>query len=87
MIDFQVKVYLWQMPLIISFKLNTIDSDPFIHRYQTLLNIESKLLKTESMVAKNMLSKETWKLDELTKVPNKSILPNLRKILNFLYEL
>jgi len=62
-------------------KLNTIDSDPFIHHYQTLLNIDSSLLKAEMIVAKNCLSKETWELDELIKVANNSVLPNLWKML------
>ncbi|XP_029340901.1 zinc finger MYM-type protein 1-like [Acyrthosiphon pisum] len=62
-------------------KLNTNDSDPFINHYQKLLKIDSDLLKAEMIVAKNCILKEEWDFDELINIANKSVLPNLRKML------
>lgn len=53
-----MNVYPWQTAIDHFLKLNTIDSNPFIHHYKTLHNIDSSLLKAE-IVTKNCLFKET----------------------------
>lgn len=65
-------------------KLNTIDSDLFIKNYKKLFKINSNLLKVEMMVATNLISKEEWNFNDLIKITNESVLPNLRKMLKVL---